>query len=254
MNAGGLAERSLTLPAELNSAGAARRLLREVLVHAGRSEWLDAAELACTEVVSNAVLHAHTDLAVKITVREDAVRVDVHDSNPLLPILREYDTQATTGRGMALVAAVSSDHGICDIGPDGKTVWFEVGDHIAEASEDELLAAWDDDGWELDDLLDNPPIDVAAEQTRQVVLQALPATLWLAAREHHDALLRELVLYSAPGMAAWTSTSPPLTGPAARSPPPSGPPSPKGNRRGPHARPSPKGIPVRCRGCRRRST
>jgi len=197
MNGGRLLERNVLLPPELSSAGSARRLLRALLVQADRSEWLEAAELACTEVVTNAVLHAHTNLIVAITLRNDAVRVEVRDFSPLLPAVRGYDTQATTGRGMALVAVVTADHGISDIGPDGKTVWFEVGGHIEEAAEEHLLATWGEDGWDLDDHPTSPPVGPEAAHGRHVVLRAMPATLWLAAQEHHDAILRELVLYCA---------------------------------------------------------
>ena len=49
------------------SAGIARRLLRRVLEECGRPQWLDAAELAVSEIVTNGVLHAHT--ALTLTVR-----------------------------------------------------------------------------------------------------------------------------------------------------------------------------------------
>jgi hypothetical protein len=34
-------------------------------------------------------------------------------------------------------------------------------------------------------------------ETHEVVLAEMPATLWLLARQHHDAILREFVLYCA---------------------------------------------------------
>jgi hypothetical protein len=39
--------------------------------------------------------------------------------------------------------------------------------------------------------------DYAAVDTIDVQLLGMPPTLWGAAREHHDAILRELVLYQA---------------------------------------------------------
>lgn len=201
--AGVRARRCVPLPPEAASAGQARRALREVLVQTGEDRWLEAAELACTELVSNAVLHAHTAITLTIEVGVDELRVDVHDLSPALPLQRSYDTQATTGRGMTLVAALASDHGISDAGPHGKTVWFTLRGDPGGQSELDLLAAWDDADWALggDDLTGSAtPADRmtgTAPAGRTVTLLSLPPTLWLAAREHHDALLRELVLYLA---------------------------------------------------------
>jgi len=189
--------RTLNLPGDPASAAAARRAVREVLTTAGRSEWVEAAELACTEVVSNVVLHAHTDLELTIEVFAAAARVQVRDFSPVLPLQRDYDEQATTGRGMALVAAVTAEHGITDIGPDGKTVWFTIAGAPAQQSDDDLLAAWDDADWDLGELLAETFPPDTGHTVLSVRLLGLPPTLWLAARQHHDALTRELVLYLA---------------------------------------------------------
>ncbi|MCU1432006.1 MAG: Sensor phosphatase [Actinotalea sp.] len=182
----------LTLPAEPASAGRARRLLRDVLTAADRLDCLDAAELACTELVTNAVLHAHTPVELMIEV-SDEVRVQVRDFSQALPAERRYDMHATTGRGLALIAALSDQHGITDAGPAGKTVWFTVGGPGPRPAEEPCLSEWAEGEWDLEG------IEAAAprEQTVTVRLVDLPPTLWLAARQHHDALLRELVLYRA---------------------------------------------------------
>jgi PAS domain S-box-containing protein len=189
--------RTVTLPGVAASAGAARRMVREVLTAAGRIEWVDTAELACSEVVSNVVLHARTDLELTVEVFGDSARVQVRDFSPVLPVRRNYSSQATTGRGMALVAMLSVDHGVSDSGPDGKTVWFTVTGESSEQSDDDLLAAWDDDGWEHGELPAETADAAADERSMAVRLLGLPPMLWLAARQHHDALIRELVLYLA---------------------------------------------------------
>ncbi len=66
--------------------------------------------------MSNALLHAHTASVVTISVAEDHVRVEVRDFTPVLPVQRDYSEQATTGRGMALVAALTHEHGLSDVG------------------------------------------------------------------------------------------------------------------------------------------
>jgi anti-sigma regulatory factor (Ser/Thr protein kinase) len=190
-----LGRRRLSLPGVPASASRARRVVHDVLAAAGRVEWADAATLACTEVVSNVVLHAHTDLELTVEVFDDAVRVGVRDYSPVLPVQRDYSEQAVTGRGMALVATLASEHGISDVGPDGKVVWFTVTGEEADQSEEDLLAAWDDAAWAVDEPLGSATVDPGQRCT--VRLLALPPLLWLAAREHHDALLRELDLHIA---------------------------------------------------------
>jgi PAS domain S-box-containing protein len=188
--------RTLSLPGVSTSASHARRAVHDALAAAGRTEWADAATLACTEVVSNVVLHAHTDLELTVEVFDDAVHVSVRDYSPVLPVQRDYSEQAMTGRGMALVAALADEHGIRDVGPDGKVVWFTVTGEAAEQSDEDLLAAWDDAAWDVGELLADATVDPAQEQCT-VRLLALPTLLWLAAREHHDALVRELGLHIA---------------------------------------------------------
>jgi len=180
-----LAERRVSLPPRPESTRLARRLLREALADAGRDAWLDDAELALSEVVTNAALHAHTDIDVHIEVCPAAVCVEVRDFDPTMPVERGYGTDATTGRGMGLVSAVTSRCGVRSLGEAGKIVWFCLGDDRAAPSADELLAAWDVDDWEEDDA-------AAAPEGAEIVLLSMPVNLWLSAREHHDAIIREL--------------------------------------------------------------
>lgn len=178
------------------SAREARRFVRDMLAGAGREEWSEAAELAVSEVVTNVVLHAHTGFELTVRISDDHVRVEVADRNPLLPQQRRYDDEATTGRGMALVEAVTDQHGITSLGAEGKVVWFCVAAGADEVSEEDLLAQFDDAGsWEVEVEASAP----AAEPERlvDVDLRGMPPTLWLAARQHHDSLLREFALYRA---------------------------------------------------------
>jgi PAS domain S-box-containing protein len=166
------------------SARNARRFLREWLRERSHDDLVDAAEIALSEIVTNAVLHAHTDFQVSAALLEDgSLRVEVTDRNPQLPAQRRYGEQATTGRGMQLVAAVTTDCGVRSEGARGKTVWFEVrSDRGAEAPD----ARWDVAGAPA-------PAD---GDGRVVLLLGMPPTLWLAARQHHDAVLRELALFA----------------------------------------------------------
>lgn len=185
-----LLERRTTLPPEPQSPRSARRLLREVAAASGRDEWLDVGELAISEVVTNAALHAHTPIEVRVAVFDNRLCVEVKDGSPAVPVSRDYGADATTGRGLGLVAAMALECGVHSLGAAGKIVWFCVGppDEPDERSADDLLAAWT-----LDDFEDAETTATPAN----VVLLAMPATLWLSARQHHDAILRELALYGA---------------------------------------------------------
>lgn len=183
-----LIERRARLEPEPASPGAARRLLREVLDAAGHSEWTDAGELAVSELVTNAALHAHTEIDLRLEVFEDRLCVEVRDFDPTLPVPRDYDDHATTGRGMGLVATLALDCGVHSLGEDGKITWFCIGG-------DEGGDGGEDAGWDLDAWPDTPAELLEDQET--VVLEDLPLTLWMSARQHHDALLRELVLYMA---------------------------------------------------------
>jgi PAS domain S-box-containing protein len=177
-------EAAARFPPDPVSAREARRFLRSFLRQHTRDDLVDAAETALSEIVTNAVLHAHTDFEVSAALTDDgSLRVDVSDSSPQLPSQRGYGEQATTGRGMQLVAAVTADCGVRSRGAAGKTVWFLV---RGDRDDDALLTTW---GLE-------PAAPVATDGGRSVLLLGLPPTLWLAARQHHDAVLRELVLYA----------------------------------------------------------
>ena len=200
--AGAPLSRRVVLAPDPSAVRRARALVREALGEAGREEWADAAELAVSEVVTNAALHARTRVEVGVEVHPQHARVEVRDFSTSLPVQRHYGEQATTGRGMALVAAVSSDCGVTG-SPDGKVVWFELRDQRDEPSAEELLAAWDEEQWDLEPSTPSGqgPVAVAggvpAAPLQRVRLLGIPPTLWLATRQHHDALLRELTLYLA---------------------------------------------------------
>ena len=69
-----------TFAPEPVSAREARRFLRAFLVARNREDLTDAAELALSEVVTNAVLHAHTSFDVTAELAEDGeLRVEVAD-------------------------------------------------------------------------------------------------------------------------------------------------------------------------------
>ncbi|WP_258723263.1 ATP-binding protein [Cellulomonas sp. NS3] len=187
----------LSLDPDLHAPAAARRLVRELLAGAGHDAWIDAAELAVSELVTNAVLHAQTAIEVSVAVSPQDVRVEVRDYSPTGPRQRSYGAQATTGRGMGMVAAMTDRCGVIQL-DDGKVAWFTLTGAAAEPTLEEVLAAFEEEQWEVTPSTpSNRPAVDPPPPTGRVVLEGVPPTLWMAAQEHHDAILRELRLYSA---------------------------------------------------------
>jgi len=188
-----LLRRTSTFDPVALSARLARRFVRGLLEDAGREVWVEAATLAVTEVVTNAVLHAHTTFDVTAVVTQHQLLVEVLDHHPALPAQRSYAAEATTGRGMDLVSAYTSASGVRPLGASGKVVWFRIRDEPDGQAEAEPAA----DNPAPESLDDSPAQPPAAEAPVEVRLLSLSPALWLAAREHHDAILREYALHRA---------------------------------------------------------
>jgi anti-sigma regulatory factor (Ser/Thr protein kinase) len=85
------------------------------------------ARLLTSELVTNAVVHARTELTLTVTrdTDRDVVRVSVADGSAAQPARRSYRTMSTGGRGLGIVAEGSQAFGV-DSFEGGKAVWFEL--------------------------------------------------------------------------------------------------------------------------------
>jgi len=101
---------------------AARRFVVDTLQQWGRAELIDDASLVVSELATNAVLHAQSEFKVAMTLCDGGVRVAVSDASQAPPIHYAASAFATSGRGVALVAALSDEWGSA-LTPAGKTVW-----------------------------------------------------------------------------------------------------------------------------------
>ena len=122
-------------PAELHSARDARRFAAKVLATWGCDDVEDAVLLLVSELVTNAVIHAHSDVEVVLRLRPQRVRVEIIDAAAEYVQRREAASEDQSGRGMALTEALAAAWGV-DTLVAGKSVWFEVvrGDVGAVAS------------------------------------------------------------------------------------------------------------------------
>jgi two-component sensor histidine kinase len=125
---------SFALPLDLRSAAEARRLLvgavRDHESATGQHGSLSTdrvrdAVLMVSELITNAVRHTRTRLALEISFEGPVLRVAVHDDAPGLPAAPAEDLHATGGRGLRIVAALSRRWGWTPVA-HGKAVWFEI--------------------------------------------------------------------------------------------------------------------------------
>ncbi|MGW7088816.1 ATP-binding protein [Streptomyces sp. NPDC054871] len=87
-------------------------------------------QLCVSELLSNVIRHLGegTPVTVRLTGAPGRIRVAVTDPDPCAwPLLRQAGSDAETGRGLALLDAVSLRWGV-EQGPDSKTVWCELGE------------------------------------------------------------------------------------------------------------------------------
>jgi serine/threonine-protein kinase RsbW len=111
----------------------ARHELRRTLDDWGLVGLADAAELVVSELFTNALLHARVPRDRRIETRferiPDGVRIEVHDADETLPVLRVSSEEVECGRGLVLVDALT--HGRWGVGERegvGKLTWAVVVD------------------------------------------------------------------------------------------------------------------------------
>ena len=122
------------------SVGEARRFTVETLARWGRDDLAATAALLVSELVTNSILHARTAVQVMLERRADGVRVEVSDGSPVRPTLRHHAPDATTGRGLALVARLAASWGV-EVSDTGKSVWVDLAEEVAEQSPPDHLSA-----------------------------------------------------------------------------------------------------------------
>jgi anti-sigma regulatory factor (Ser/Thr protein kinase) len=177
----------LILDAAADAVPVARRFAKIVLAGLA-AELVGDVELVVAELVTNAALHGQPPVVMGIAASGDRVRLEVEDSGRALPMEVVQRLDAMTGRGLSIVAALTSSWGV-EARHSGKVVWaeFVAGSERTQSraapdmDRDAILAAWpDEDG------------DLVPRYT--VRLEGIPTQLLLAAKVHIDNVVREMAL------------------------------------------------------------
>ena len=100
----------------------ARRAILDWTAGRGLGKVADDMLLVVSELVTNAVLHASPAVTLEVELGEHEVVLAVEDGTPARPRVMRSNSAAEGGRGMLLVARLSSEHGVRPR-PPGKTVW-----------------------------------------------------------------------------------------------------------------------------------
>ena len=170
------------------SARRARRYVARALSHAPDELRADA-ELVVSELVTNAVLHGEPPITVRVRRTGDRVRLEVEDAGRNLPVIARQRSDAMTGRGLPLVAAVASGWGV-ESADTGKAIWAEL--NVGPASEQAGVAPVMDREAILDSWPD--PNDRETPVRYTLRLGSVPTGLLLSAKAHIDNVVREFSL------------------------------------------------------------
>src|SRR5436190_11691438 len=119
--------RRVRLPTDRGTPGAAREIVRAALTEVGLTEVMNEALLLTTELATNGVVHAGTDIDLEVVADRDEVTVTVTDFAEGLPtrVTPNGVELAEGGRGMLLVDHFASSWGTVHQ-PSGKGVWFRL--------------------------------------------------------------------------------------------------------------------------------
>ena len=118
--------RSRELPKSARAPGLAREFLIDYLCRSHALELADEAALLTTEAVTNAVRYAGPPIELTVNCSGSWIEVRVHDASSTEPRQVDAEDFATSGRGVALIEAVSDSWGVLQYDGDGKDVWFRL--------------------------------------------------------------------------------------------------------------------------------
>lgn len=169
----------------------ARRWVVDTCVDIGRPDLIECAEMAVSEVVTNALLHGEPPIKIRVRGTHEHPRVEVADASrepPVLPgsepLTDDDDFLLTFGRGLDIVARCSTAWG-AEIEDDGKIVWFVP---AADANEESGVEGV------VTGLPDEAPADPESVERITIDIRGVPLRSFLDFQVHYRELRREVRL------------------------------------------------------------
>ncbi|GAB3075118.1 hypothetical protein GCM10027053_46000 [Intrasporangium mesophilum] len=107
------------------SVPAARHFVVDVLRSWGNDDLTGDAALIISELATNALSHAMSPFRAVLDRRGQGLRIGVEDATDIALERRSPPTDATSGRGVAIIEALSERWGYSAV-PGGKVVWAEL--------------------------------------------------------------------------------------------------------------------------------
>jgi hypothetical protein len=95
---------------------------------------VDDALLLVSELVTNGLLHARTEIELHVRAHRNSVFIAVRDNSPRPLELKGGDPLDPGGRGLHIVAALADRWGVHNE-PDGKIVWCELRSDLPAAAD-----------------------------------------------------------------------------------------------------------------------
>jgi len=157
------------------------------VVSSGREDLVDDVATLVSELVSNAVIHARTQMMLTVESVGAGVRVALADDSAVMPRFAGADRRSISGRGLLIIDRLASRWGV-DRLPQGKVVWVEIETPSAAGDtleDDDLVTLWVDDAEGIDD----PPSDSAVSVRVEIDVEAL-----VESRHETDSLIRDMQL------------------------------------------------------------
>ena len=119
-------EARITLTPDRTSPRKARAFLTVLLHEWGLTHLDDKALLFASELVTNAVLHAHAASTLIVCFDDEALEIRVTDPDDSLPERLQPDPDAEAGRGLMLVSTLADSWGVEPLENGGKAIWFRL--------------------------------------------------------------------------------------------------------------------------------
>ena len=113
----------LALGPVLTAAGVARAFARQVCLRWGLPELAEPAALLAGEQVTNAVVHARTDMELRLELHRTRLQLAVKDKDPNLLRLLAPEERAERGWGLVIIDELATAWGVRRDGSGGKVAW-----------------------------------------------------------------------------------------------------------------------------------